>query len=704
VCSSSGVQVHRRHLDAYALFGGSDLDVGALVAAARGRLAGAGVAAGLGGLAGLPPLVAKRHHEETGALRWFPVEVAALSDARARVASAGSAAWADGASGRFLLVLPLTGEGAGAARRAWRAAASEAVAAPVAVGLARDGYRVREAAEELLALEAVRRDTPELAGDAAARREVVARHEAAAAELEAVLRDAAASADWLAAVPGAPAPIELEGGSPSALTAAASRLADLAYPQSPRLRSDLLNRADPSVNAVAARRLLLHVMVERGHLPALGLSGFPPERGLHVALLERTGLHRPAAREAGAPWTFGEPSGEHPARLRPLWDAADRLLRRAEAGATTVASLHALWAAPPFGTRAGLLPVLAAAYLLSRRNCVAVSLDGVFVAAPSTFLVDRMLQDPGAVGLRWSEHQGVRNAWLAALVDALGAAGIAVGGEGRAPTPLDVARAVYAFVSGLPPWALRTARVGPLAQRLRVAIRNGRDPLALLLDEVPTMLGGALEGPEGAHRLAAAFAAEMRSLGAAYPGLLAEIAMTVEREFRVTEEGGLPALRERARAVRGLTGDLRLDALAVHLGGYEGAPEQVEAVAALAAHKPARDWTDRDVDAALLGLAELAQRFLRAEAVAHVRGRADTAEAIAVVSSAPGAGGPLVAEVRVPRAAEAEAAALLAGIEDLIWRNGAGRDAQVAALVRALATRVPAAQAPGSAPRRREIR
>src|SRR3954447_24059110 len=100
------VLVHRRHLDAYALFAGSDIDVGVLVASARGRLAGVDVTR-LNDLAALPPVVAKRHHDETGALRWFPVEVVALAEAAARVASARPSA--DRATGSFLLTVPLGG-------------------------------------------------------------------------------------------------------------------------------------------------------------------------------------------------------------------------------------------------------------------------------------------------------------------------------------------------------------------------------------------------------------------------------------------------------------------------------------------------------------------------------------------------------------------------------------------------------------------
>jgi len=62
-------------------------------------------------------------------------------------------------------------------------------------------YLIREAAIELLALEAVRAHRSELNGDAVARRELHARIARAASELEDKLRDAFASAVWFSNVP-----------------------------------------------------------------------------------------------------------------------------------------------------------------------------------------------------------------------------------------------------------------------------------------------------------------------------------------------------------------------------------------------------------------------------------------------------------------------------------------------------------------------
>jgi len=64
---------------------------------------------------------------------------------------------------------------------------------------------------------------------------------------------------------------------------------------------------------------------------------------------------------------------------------------------------------------------------------------------------------------------------------------------------------------------------------------------------------------------------------------------------------------------------------------YSGTLTDIEGIASLAANKPARDWSDNDVDRAELEAADLAQRFNRAEAFARVKGRQDGRHSVAFV-------------------------------------------------------------------------
>src|SRR3546814_7797592 len=75
--------------------------------------------------------------------------------------------------------------------------------------------------------------------------------------------------------------------------------------------------------------------------------------------------------------------------LRPAWQVIS------EAGDDTLGHVYAVWAKPPFGIKAGVMPVLALAFMLSMRDTIAVYINGVFQIAIDDVVVDKLLQRPG---------------------------------------------------------------------------------------------------------------------------------------------------------------------------------------------------------------------------------------------------------------------------------------------------------------------
>jgi len=95
--------VFRRHLNAYAIFEGSDFDIDTKVAARLERMESLNITT-LNRLADLRPILAMKHYIDTGTPRWYDTELVELTydgiSAQARMPSSGSA-------GKFILVLPL---------------------------------------------------------------------------------------------------------------------------------------------------------------------------------------------------------------------------------------------------------------------------------------------------------------------------------------------------------------------------------------------------------------------------------------------------------------------------------------------------------------------------------------------------------------------------------------------------------------------
>jgi len=461
-------------------------------------------------------------------------------------------------------------------------------------------------------------------------------------------------------------------------------LADRRYPDSPCLHNELLNRIKPSSNAIAAQKALLKAMVEGLGQERLGIVGYPAHGGLYASLLEATGLYRSAADERGG-HCFTDPSDGAPARLAPLWQAADDFFKSFGAQGATLRALFDLWQAPPFGLRDGLFPVLAIAYVLSRADMLSIYLDEAFQPRLSSLLTDRLTQDPGCIRVRWSTVSDFHRRILSGVAEAIASHGGLPGSHGVAE-PLTIARGLVGVITGLKPWTLKTGRLSPTALQVRNLAKLANDPNKFLLDDIPAVFGvPALHGAGksvDAVPIIAAVRSGLDELVGAYPDMLRELAAGMLNELRIP--GGtdleITELHLRAETVRGLTGNYRLDAFATRLTSYIGTEEEMEGIASLAANKPPRDWVDRDIDQARIDIAALAQEFVKAEGLAHVKGRDDRRARMSLIFGDPKRPSPVTSEFDVALHQQPEINQLVVALRAVLTKASPSRDVALAAL------------------------
>lgn len=674
--------IFKNFLGAYAIYAGSDFDIDAAVGQAHARMTGIDFAR-LRQLAMLQPILAKRHYHATGALRWFDIDIAPLSDGADRVRRYHPQ---NGATGLFLLLIATQSETSTKARKLWEQAASAIADVPVAVGWSRDGYTIRELAQELLALEAVRAERVELNGDAVARREVNARIARAASDLEERVRQAFLSAEWKAASRyGSDETLTIpQDAGLAGLNAAASSLANSRYPHSPRLHNELLNRIKPSSNAIAAQKALLKAMIGGLGQERLGIVGYPAHGGLYASLLESTGLYQGAPATLGS-HRFTDPRPDDATNLWPLWQAADDFFQSAGAAGASLRNLFDLWQSPPYGLRDGLFPVFAVAYVLSRAETLSVYLDEAFQPRLSSLLTDRLAQDPGCIRVRWSTVTDFHRHILSGVAEAIALHGGLPNGHTVAE-PLEIARGLVGVITNLKPWTLKTNRLSLTAIQVRNLAKLANDPNKFLLDDLPTVFGdpeqnGAIQTGD-AVPIISAVRLGIDELVGAYPKMLHALAATMLHELRIPEgtKREIAELHLRAETVRGLTGNYRLDAFATRLTSYIGTEEEIEGIASLAANKPPRDWVDRDIDQARIEIAALAQEFVRAEGLAHVKGRGDTRHAISVIFGDPTRPSPVTSEFDIAINQQSEVDRLVTALATVLAKTNPDRSIILAAL------------------------
>lgn len=669
--------VYRKFAGAYAVFEGSDFDIEQAVEQASANIKEINFPE-LGALTEMRPIVAKRHYHKTGALRWFDVRVIALSEIEGAAENYNPA---HGAIGVFLLAIPTQNETEEVAGKICRRAARCSEAVDIVTGVSQRAWGIPDLARELLALGHVRDEVPELLGDRVARSEIRARIADLQGKLEGEVGRAFNSAWWFRKFHNS------HRMNYAQLNSLASALADARFHEAPRIHNELLSRMKPSSSATAGLNALLRQMIDQDGALRLGIKGFPAEGGLFASLLDVTGLYRKTAKRG---WCFAIPrkgKGD-PANLSPAWAAARKLLKAHAARTVSAAEIYEVWRAAPYGIKDGLLPVLFVAFFLSQRQSLAFYREGIFQANVTDLDTDYLTGNPADIQLRWMDLSDISRSLLSDL------AGVVHDLEGSALAdlePIDVARSLVAIYDQLPAWVYRTQRLSENAKRIRALFKQANDPNKLIFDDMPKILTGAKD--ISSKKTLSVIAEQIRSglveLRQAYPEMLGRLRERLLTELQVanTSSALLAELRSRAKNIRDLGGDHRLEAFIMRVANFHGSDEDMESLASMAINKPAQSWVDIDVDRAAVRLAEMAQRFVRIEAFAHIKGRPDKRHAMALVVGMSGTPTTIRGEFDITDMEQDEVDELIVRLAEALENSGENRRNVILATLAELSAR-----------------
>ena len=659
----------KKFLDAYAVFAGSDFDIEQATQDALDDIDEIDFQS-LNALAGLHPLLAKRHYHETGVLRWFDVKMVPLCDLLEYAICFDPKSEA---TGQFLLAIPTQGENEQQTNDLCQQAACHDKDGDTIVGIAEDSDVIVSLARELLALDRVRIYHPELAGDSVARREVSARYATVQALLEAQLHRAFDHALWFRKNEDPKHYRHVD------LNHLASDLADHRFHKSPCLHNELLNRQKPSASAVSAQNNLLRRMVLHEGEERLGIEGFPAEGGLFVSMLESTGLY---AWENNT-WRFVPPTEENgnSCNLAPMWEAALQYVKEHAERTVAVSELLDLWRKPPYGVKKGLMPILAVAFLLSQQDKLAIYREGLFRARFDDVDVEYLAKKPSSIQARWMDMNDTARRLLSDMADivrSLDCTNTLVHLK-----PLDVARGLVAIYDALPQWTKRTMRLSANAKSIRDIFKRAQDPNKLLFDDIPDTFGEKVTSAdeEGLRRITKSMREGLEELVAAYPAMLHRLRDIMLAELRVpnTSPSSMAELRTRAKNIQQISGDFRLEAFVGRLSVFDGDDTTFEGVASLAANKPPHTWVDPDLDRATIEVADLSRRFVRAETFAQVQGREQKRHMMTVIIGSGGQSEPFLKEFDIADTDRVSVDKMLRAIKNALKEVGTNRQGVILA-------------------------
>ena len=261
------------------------------------------------------------------------------------------------------------------------------------------------------------------------------------------------------------------------------------YPLTPHIKNELIVRRRPRPVIVNARKKLILAILERPGTESLGLEGYRPDMSMFRTVLLLTGLYQPdgePSEHAESLWRYAPPEALPDPGLRDVWRHLRDYLTVPAKHPKPLADLVSLLSAPPYGIRAGILPILFAAALRAFPSPISITrVDGAYVSdlLPST--IEAMAAHPAEYQVLVPELTTDQKEFLDRVAALFGFAGDAM-------VEADPVRrchdALVQWRSALPQSALTSRYLSPRGKAFGRLVTTAANPHRLLFDALPAAL------------------------------------------------------------------------------------------------------------------------------------------------------------------------------------------------------------------------
>ena len=284
--------------------------------------------------------------------------------------------------------------------------------------------------------------------------------------------------------------IQLEGKREFVLTggkgsAPLSEVADKFYKLPPCIRNEMINRVELSAQGAKARRLVIEAMVANGDYENLKLEGYGPEVAIYKAVIQQNGMHGFDSRNGI--WVLRKPTNDS---LKPIWDAIVEEFNRAKYRRMNLWEIYTKLMAPPFGVKAGVLPILFSAVLLAYKDEVAIYEHGTFQPMLSSALAERMVKNPQYYDIKhFANTTGARRQVVEELAQSFGLTPSFR--KHRVANVLTVVSHLVFKIRNLNQFALNTQNISSESIRVRKVLLSAVEPDELMFNTLPKAIGVA---------------------------------------------------------------------------------------------------------------------------------------------------------------------------------------------------------------------
>lgn len=585
----------RRFSGEYRVWQGSDFDLEEALQEELDNLGEFSLASVLNAADTIMPIVARKHTIKSGALRYFVPE---FVDAKSYISSPVKTT-----EPRIIFYLASAQDD----EKIFHKSVVGHFSDVDIVALCLNGTQLREATAEVIALRQIQNTRQELNSDPVAKREFEDRLTAAENSQSILLQrlqEQPQECIWFNNSE------KLSVTTKRNFQEALSSVLERVYCKSPVLHNELINRDRPSSQANAARNRLLEAMMENVKKEDLGIDKFPPEKAIYRSIIRETGLHNKETLE------LQEPSKK--STLYHVWKEINEFLDSTEKGPRSFAELNDILMAPPYGVKAGVLPILYITAYLVYQHELALYEEHRYRPLLTAEMLERFVKRPDEYTFQRFRITGLRSSIYkeyCKIVD-----------TGSNQTVVQLVSPLAKFIEDLPLYTQKTksSDLSERARKVRNAFQLAKSPEHLIFEDIPKALGYEQELKNknpNLEGLAISLQGCLKELKDTYPNMVKQQIKMLLEAFHMNVDLELSDLRRQAMGrYEGLdqhTVDIDgLKAFIKRITKKEGDDESwLENILMFLGQKPSAKWTDTDRGEADVKLSDFAKRILDLEAL-----------------------------------------------------------------------------------------
>ena len=270
--------------------------------------------------------------------------------------------------------------------------------------------------------------------------------------------------------------------SPRALRSSLSAMMEEVFSSTPLINNEMIVRKRPTPTMINSRKKLLLGLLERHGQEDFGLQGHFPDKSMFRTVLLQTGLYRQNGKTEA--WEYTAPSAiKHNPGLKAVWILFQKFMTEPDEKPKQIRPFFEKLLRPPIGLRAGLIPILFAAGLKAFANAVSITRNGEYLNDLLPTDIEDLCRNPDDYQLTVLELDDKREKYLRKFHQHFSSV-----------TTYEVPHndlirqcfdAVQGWKSQIPPAAMTTRRLSPMAIKFRDGIARITDPVRLLMKFIP---------------------------------------------------------------------------------------------------------------------------------------------------------------------------------------------------------------------------